>query len=298
MKKNLIILIILTLVLPLIVNASTTTYERTDDNLRVPNKVHYKNRMYNNVITTPAVNTEEKVYDFADLFTDEEETEIYSTIMNYKNSTNLDLAVVTINYNNKKDEVEYADDFYDYNDFDINGVLYLIDMDNRRFYISTSGTAILYYNDYKIEATLSSMDYSMINGDYKESINILVNHLIDYYNDGIPSGNSKYELVDGKVVYKTPYLLFAIIGLIPAAITTISFANRNKPVKLAQYSYDYLVKKSISITGRTDRYINTTTVSHYSPISSDSGGGGSSGGGSSFHSGSSGISHGGGGHSF
>ena len=296
MKKNLIILITIIFIFPILVNASTTTYERTKDNLRIPDKVHYKDRMYNNVISTPAVNTEEKIYDFADIFTDEEEIEIYSAIMNYKNSTNLDLAVVTTNHNNKESAMVYADDFYDYNDFDINGLLYLIDMDTREFYISTSGTALLYYNDYRIEYTLSSMDYSMINGNYKESIDILTTNLIDFYNEGIPSGNSKYEIVDGKVVYKTPYIVFIIISLIPAVIITIAYANRNKPVKLDKYSYDYLVKNGISITNRIDKYINTTTISHYSPISSDSGG--SSGGGSSFHSGSSGISHGGGGHHF
>ena len=297
MKKRLIIFTIVLYMFPILVNASTTTYERTKDNLRIPDKVHYKNRMYNNVISTPAVNTEEKIYDFADLFTDEEEKEIYSTIMNYKNSTNLDLAIVTIDHNNKESAMVYADDFYDYNDFDINGSLYLIDMDTREFYISTSGTALLYYNDYRIENTLSSIDYSMINGNNKESVDILTTNLINYYNRGIPSGNSKYEIVDGKVVYKTPYIVFIIISLIPAVIITIAYANRNKPVKLDKYSYDYLVKNGISITNRIDKYINTTTVSHYSPISSDSGGS-SSGGGSSFHSGSSGISHGGGGHHF
>ena len=298
MKKYLITLITIIFIFPVLVNASTTTYERTKDNLRVPDKVNYKDRMYNNVISTPAVNTEEKIYDFADLFTDEEEADIYRMIMNYKNSTNLDLAVVTINDNNKGSAMVYADDFYDYNDFNLNGSLYLIDMDTREFYISTSGTALLYYNDYRIEYTLSSMDYSMINGEYKESINILTNNLIRFYNEGIPEGNSKYEIVDGKVVYKTPYFIFGIISLIPATIITIAYANRNKPVKLAKYSYEYIVKNSISITNRMDKYINTTTVSHYSPISSDSGGGSSGGGGSSFHSGSSGISHGGGGHSF
>ena len=213
MKKYLITLITIIFIFPVLVNASTTTYERTKDNLRVPDKVNYKDRMYNNVISTPAVNTEEKIYDFADLFTDEEEADIYRMIMNYKNSTNLDLAVVTINDNNKGSAMVYADDFYDYNDFNLNGSLYLIDMDTREFYISTSGTALLYYNDYRIEYTLSSMDYSMINGEYKESINILTNNLIRFYNEGIPEGNSKYEIVDGKVVYKTPYFIFGIIKI-------------------------------------------------------------------------------------
>ena len=301
MKRNLFLIIVILLLCPIIVNASTNTIERDKDNLRIPDKIKYKSNMYDNIMTTPSVDASEKIYDFANLFTDSEELELYQEVSTFISNTNLDLVIVTISDNTKYNlgsydnlAMIYADDFYDYNDFDYNGVLYLIDMETRVFYISTSGTALLYYDSDRIEDTLSSIDNSMYNGNYKESITIMIANLKRYYDLGY-SANSNYTISKGMVVRKTPYLLFILVGLIVSLITTFSLAKRNKKVKLAVDSDTYLAKNGIKITRRQDNYLRSDTVSHYSPISSDSGG---SSGGSSFHSGSSGMSHGGGGHHF
>lgn len=299
MKKKLILFTLLISIFtidPYIVDASTNTFERTDSNLRIPDKVKYNSDMYNNIISTPSVDASEKVYDFADLFSEEEELNIYNEVLTFIDATELDLAIVTINYNPKTSTLVYADDFYDYNDFNINGIVYVIDMDNREFYISTSGTAILYYDDYRIESTLTGMDNSMYNGNYKESIDIMINKLSSYQQSGYSSNTETYTLDNGKVVQKTPYLTLLIISLIVAIIITIILIKRNKPVKLAKESSRYLAKNGIKITNSQRNFINSHTTSHYSPRTESSGGHSSSGGG--IHSGSSGISHGGGGHKF
>lgn len=293
--KKLFVLFISFFLLVLPVYASTNTYSRTTTDLKVPKKIKYKSSMEHNVLLTPSVNANEKIYDFAELLTEEEEKQLYDKVKEFIANTNLDLAIVTINSNVKDSTQEYADDFYDYNDFSIDGLAFVIDMQNRIFYISTAGKAMLYYDDYRIEYILSALDQEMYNHEYFNACNTLISQLTEYYDSGFSDNADKYVIVGTQIYRKTPYLLLSIIAVVSATIGTLILALRNKKVKLASNSNDYFDNKAFEITKDTEELISSNTSRIYIPPT-DSGGGGSSGGG--FHSGSSGASHGGGGHRF
>ena len=293
--KKLFVLFISFFLLVLPVYASTNTYSRTTTDLKVPKKIKYKSSMEHNVLLTPSVNANEKIYDFAELLTEEEEKQLYDKVKEFIANTNLDLAIVTINTNVKDSTQEYADDFYDYNDFSIDGLAFVIDMQNRIFYISTAGKAMLYYDDYRIEYILSALDQEMYNHEYFNACNTLISQLTEYYDSGFSDNADKYVIVGTQIYRKTPYLLLSIIAVVSATIGTLILALRNKKVKLASNSNDYFDNKAFEITKDTKELISSNTSRVYIPPT-DSGGGGSSGGG--FHSGSSGASHGGGGHRF
>lgn len=293
--KKIFVLFISLFLLVLPVYASTNTYSRTTTDLKVPQKIKYKSSMEHNVLLTPSVNANEKIYDFAELLTEEEEKQLYDKVKEFIANTNLDLAIVTINTNVKDSTQEYADDFYDYNDFSIDGLAFVIDMQNRIFYISTAGKAMLYYDDYRIEYILSALDQEMYNHEYFNACNTLISQLTEYYNHGFSDNADKYVVIGTQIYRKTPYLLLSIIAVVSATIGTLILALRNKKIKLATNSNDYFDNKSFEITKDTKEFISSNTSRVYIPPA-DSGGGGSSGGG--FHSGSSGASHGGGGHRF
>ena len=293
--KKIFVLFISLFLLVLPVYASTNTYSRTTTDLKVPKKIKYKSSMEHNVLLTPSVNANEKIYDFAELLTEEEEKQLYDKVKEFIANTNLDLAIVTINTNVKDSTQEYADDFYDYNDFSIDGLAFVIDMQNRIFYISTAGKAMLYYDDYRIEYILSALDQEMYNHEYFNACNTLISQLTEYYNHGFSDNADKYVVIGTQIYRKAPYLLLSIIAVVSAIIGTLILALRNKKIKLATNSNDYFDNKSFEITKDTKEFISSNTSRVYIPPA-DSGGGGSSGGG--FHSGSSGASHGGGGHRF
>lgn len=293
--KKIFVLFISLFLLVLPVYASTNTYSRTTTDLKVPKKIKYKSSMEHNVLLTPSVNANEKIYDFAELLTEEEEKQLYDKVKEFIANTNLDLAIVTINTNVKDSTQDYADDFYDYNDFSIDGLAFVIDMQNRIFYISTAGKAMLYYDDYRIEYILSALDQEMYNHEYFNACNTLISQLTEYYNHGFSDNADKYVVIGTQIYRKTPYLLLSIIAVVSATIGTLILALRNKKIKLATNSNDYFDNKSFEITKDTKEFISSNTSRVYIPPA-DSGGGGSSGGG--FHSGSSGASHGGGGHRF
>ena len=293
--KKIFVLFISLFLLVLPVYASTNTYSRTTTDLKVPKKIKYKSSMEHNVLLTPSVNANEKIYDFAELLTEEEEKQLYDKVKEFIANTNLDLAIVTINTNVKDSTQEYADDFYDYNDFSIDGLAFVIDMQNRIFYISTAGKAMLYYDDYRIEYILSALDQEMYNHEYFNACNTLISQLTEYYNHGFSDNADKYVVIGTQIYRKTPYLLLSIIAVVSATIGTLILALRNKKIKLATNSNDYFDNKSFEITKDTKEFISSNTSRVYIPPA-DSGGGGSSS--SGFHSGSSGARHGGGGHRF
>ena len=109
MKKKIFIIISLVLFCFTInVDASTKTYERTNDNLLVPDYIEVTDSNRSNVLLTPAVNADEKIYDYADLFSDSEEDKLYEQVKKFYDNTNYDLAVVTIDYNNKHSPSVYG----------------------------------------------------------------------------------------------------------------------------------------------------------------------------------------------
>lgn len=295
MKKRIIILLIF-LAFPFQVLASTNTCTRTSDNLYVPDKIKYNSSMEHNVLTTPCVDASEKIYDFADLFTAEEEVSLYNKTIDFINETGFDLAIVTTNQNQKETAMEYADDFYDYNNFTKNGILFLIDMDTREYYFSTTGEAIFYFDDYRTESILDILYYDIVSSNYNEAANSFISEAQKYYNTGIIT--SKYTIdSNGKIVRKTPWILFFIISLNVALIITMILKGKNKKVKHSNDANNYL-NGDLKITKREDKFLFRDTQKNYSPQSDGSSSSGGSHGGFSSHSGSSGISHGGGGRKF
>lgn len=283
--------------------ASTKIFERTNENLRIHESIEVNDNNIDSILNTPSVDASEKVYDFANLFSESEEKKIYDEINSFINITNYDLAVVTINVNNKNDEVEYADDFYDYNSFgfdeSFSGLLFLIDMDNRVIYISTTGYGIKMYDDYRIDRIIDAGYDDLVNGLYSECILKMIDETEYYYNLGFPKSN-EHLVIDGTNTYyektlmdylKIPFIVSVVITLIVSIIMYNKTRLKIKSIDAVSY-----------LTNERDLKVNEQFIrTSISRVPRNTGGGssyGGSSGGSSFHSSSSGRSHGGGGRSF
>ena len=275
--------------------ASTKTFERSEEDYLVPDDivVTYFNRAA--IMSTPAVDAEEKVYDFADLFTDSEEEKLYDEIIKYINNYSMDMAVVTIDENNKYSAMEYADDFYDYNLFDYNGLLLLIDMDNREIYITTTGSAISMYSDYRIDLILDGIYEKVSDELYYEGSSVFVSVASQLAAKGVPQGEEDFVISSAGKITKNLYIMnvfwFALIGTI---IIILIMVFTNRMVKKATSSREYLNKSTMKINGISEIFLGSN-VSKVRRSDSSSSSGRS---GSSTRSSSSGRSHGGGGRRF
>lgn len=296
MKNKFFIVIILCCLFQVItVNASTNTYERSSDNLLVPDYVTVTESNLNNILSTPAVDASEKVYDYADLFSEEEESSLYDQISSYISDSNFDMAIVTINSNSKGSSQIYADDFYDYNAFGTDssrsGLLLLIDMDYREIYIATTGAAISVYGNNRYNDILDYIAPFMTAANYYTASSNFVKVATAYANLD-SSDNSRYTINgNGELVKDNSYLwgvlIFTIIG---TAIVMFIMVRMNKMVFKAASSREYLNKDTKEANVIKDSFkgsfVNKVKIDH----DSNSGGG--------IHSGSSGTSHGGGGRGF
>ena len=276
------------------------TCVRTDSDLHVRERFNLGTNK-NDIMTTPCVDDVQKVYDFADLLTDEEEDKLYQEVNSFISQTGYDLAVVTTNDNNKRSEVEYADDFYDYNDFGKNstrdGLLLLIDMTNRKVYISTTGNAIVMYNS-RIDSIIDAGYDYLTSGDYYNTFSKMIEKQEYYFDLGPDERDSKTIIIDeyGNASY-IKYMPYGLIGFISGIVTlivSIIIYNKSKLKLKVGSTISYMKDKNI--TKKQDNLVNTVVTHTLRYSDTSSGGGHSSGGG--FHSSSSGSSHGGGGRSF
>lgn len=282
------------------VGASVNTYERTDDDYLVPDSIDVTSSNRNAVLKTPAVLETEKIYDFADLLDSSEEESLFTKVNNYIETSNYDLVIVTINDNNKHSAMDYADDFYDYNNFGFgtsrDGILILIDMDTRETWVSTSGMAIKMYSDDRIDSIIDAGYYYLTNQQYYDCLTRMIEKLDSYFKSGYPSSNSNLIIDENGNPYyikKMPYIMiFLISSIICAIISSILYFKTSLKIK-RQNTVTY-INPNITNIIKDDQFVTTYT----SRIRIESSSGGSSGGGSSFHSSSSGGSHGGGGRSF
>ena len=303
MKNFIRILLTITIFLiPFDTFAYVITSNRTEDNLQVREELINDDNI-DDILNTPKVLEKEKIYDFAELFTNEEKGKIKEKALSYIEKYNMDFVIVTIDSNNKINSSEYAKDFYDYNYFGTNdtydGILYLIDMDNREVYILTTGKAKLFYDDFRINSLIDKASASLSLGYYYNSVNTFIIEASNYVELGIPESNNGYEIDSNGNLVKIKnvnWIITCIGSLLIPSIILYFLISRHKGIKLASTADTYLDKNSINYGEFKDTYL-TSYTSRVPIVRTDSSRRSRSGG-SSISRGSSGRSHGGGGRRF
>ena len=251
-----------------------------------------------------AIDTSDKVYDFANVLTSSEKEALKEKIDEFIETYNMDMAIVTVRYHDYSSTMQYADSFYDTNNFGIgsteDGLVCVIDFSTGHddFWISTKGNAIIMYDDARINKILDAMDsvYYSNKTNYYGMFNAFVEKSSYYASLGIPKSNRNVRLNSEGMPYVErpfPWPGITIVSLLTSTIIVLVLIKRNKMVHKATNADLYINKDSINITNRKDQFLTTATTRVR--LSSSSSGGGHAGG-SSFHSSGGGF-HGGGGRS-
>ena len=316
MKKRSLLLIILLIILlilcPTLVLASTNTKSRDGvDNYGVTKfKVTDKNEQY--VLDTPYVDESEKIYDFSEILTEEEETKILEEIREFNEKTNFDLVILTkdLYYNDDQENEDFATDFYDFNSFDKNGLLFFrnTNEDDPYFDLYSFGEAQLYFYDSRLSYILDDIYDNIHEGNYYDGIHQIIEELYSYYDEGkldnyfldkngmLVNGDEYYLDKNGNVRkirnYKAPILPAIVVSGIITGIIVGIMVGKNKMIHLATDATIYTNHENINMRVNRDELVNSITNRTYIPPS-DSGSGFSGGGGGH----SSSMGHSGGGHS-
>ncbi|MBO5247638.1 MAG: TPM domain-containing protein [Eubacterium sp.] len=229
------------------------------------------------------------VVDEAGLMTEDEIAALASELQVIQDSFNMDAVVVTVDSLDGKTPMEYADDYYDYNGYCEDGLLLLVCMSTRDWWISTSGYGITAFTDVGIEYVGECILPDLSEGAYYDAFSTYAStsaRLIQDALDGNVYGNVELGLEEQIVV---SLFLALVIGFVIAFIVTLVWKSQLKSVAFQHDADGYIVPGSVKMKGQSDvfLYSNTKKVK----IETDNNG-------SSVHRSSSGSSHGGGGGKF
>ena len=234
------------------------------------------------------------VVDNADLLTQTEENELSEKLQNISDELQFDVVVVTTNSTGSKTATEYADDYFDYNDYgrgsNNDGALFLVDMGDRKWAISTSGYGI----EAIVDSALDDMEEEIVpylkSGDYDGAFNEFADLTYDIVNDaknGKSYSNSTTSTTKNHKDIGTNLIVAFSIGAGISLIIILVYRSKLKPVKFQKEAKEYIVPGSFNLRRSDDvfLYFNITKVPIPKNNDSDDSG--------SFHSSSSGSSHGG-----
>ena len=246
------------------------------------------------------------VNDYADLLSDNEEEKLNRKLQKIKDKYGFDAVVVTTDSFNGMSARDYADDLYDYSQYGQDGILFLLNMSERSWYVSTKGKAIDYFTEYGIDEIFDDMADDLSAGKYYDAFVIYADRVDKYILNGekgdiIDIDNTKPKATFGVV----NVMISAIFGAISSLITSLSLKGKMANTRRQTSARNYIVNNSFYVNGASDMLVNrhvTRTMrprnnpsNHTQGPSSHMGGGFS--GGSHTHTSSSGSSHGGhGGH--
>ncbi len=260
------------------------------------------------------------IVDNADLLTSQQEYLLETTTDVIRDDYSFEVVVVTVESTEGKSIESFADDYYDYNGYGVDaacsGVIFVVDMGARNWFISTSGTGIeliaegeISYIEQEIIPYLSDGDYSTCFSEFIDTCQEILEldsqgeDFIEYHGYDIESGYSDNDGFYYEEDYYQPQsfsiskniLIALVIGFIIAFIIVMTMKGKLKTVRAKSGASDYVVPGSMNVTHSNEVFLYRHVTRTPKQQNNSNGRSGGSGG---VRVSSSGRSHGGRGGSF
>ncbi len=241
------------------------------------------------------------VVDDAGLLTQEEVASLTAEADRISAQYGMDVVLLTVNSMDGKAARDYAADYFDYQGYgqgaDKSGVLFLLSMQERDWYILTTGAAITTFTDYGIDAIGTDVVPYMSDAQYADGFTQFLRDAEIFMKQGATgkpydvNNHVKLKTVGERAMGVLPWLLGASVLI---ALGGVAFLARGMNTARPQHSANRYVREGSMAVTRAGDYFLYHTQSSVKIEKSQSGGKG----GSSTFTGSSGTSHGGGGGKF
>ncbi len=257
---------------------------------------------------------EPRLVDRAGLLNEEEAESLARYLDETSEANQLDIVIVTVDSLEGKNPEAFADDYYDEHGYGFgstrDGVLFLLNMGERDWAVSTTGRGATVLTDYGIEQIMNEVLPKLGDGNYGDAFSLFAERVGDYSRIAAEDRPVDiYEVIPQEQPKKTVPIswLFSDLG-IGAALASIPMRSAKNQLRSVRNHYNangYADWQGSDIGERSvDQFINTTTTSRIIaaavPMHQNNhhnnrptGGGTVIGHGSTMHTGSSGTSHGG-----
>ena len=226
-------------------------------------------------LAVPVMATGQLLVDDADILTSSQERQLSKKLEHASEVCDMDVAVVIVDGIGNEDIQDYADDYYDYNGYADDGVMLVVDMDSRQWWITGTGDGTDVFTSSVINKIGNRIESDLSDGEYLEAFETYTQLCIDYVEK------------DGAFNVGGSLLAALIVGLVVALIVTGIWCGQLKSVRFKAAAGDYVKPGSLSVRLCQDLYLYST-VSKVKRQQSSSG----------THVSSSGRSHSGGGGRF
>ena len=260
-------------------------------------------------LTAGAAQTQPYIVDNAGLLSSTEIAELEQKAQAIQQEYGMDVVILTVDSLDGKTAQDYADDYYDYNGYGSSGVLFLLPMGERDWYISTRGDAIYALTDYGIQQLGESALSYLSDDDYYGGFDAFLTALPTYfsaYSEGAPidgyadtSGDYYHGDQEDVVYYERPrhvnIWISLAIGIVVGGVSVLIMCAAMNTKRPQRSAGNYMNDSSYHLRTNQDTFLysNVSKTRIQQESSSSSGGGGSS-----VHTSSSGNTHGGGGGKF
>ncbi len=230
----------------------------------------------------PSYASNNYLIDNADLLSDTEEAELEAKLSEASKRLNADIVILTEAYINT-DIQSHADDYFDYNGYGLDGLILLVDMGNREWYISTCGVCVDGVEGDSFDYISENIADDLLNENY-----------IKCFNTFIDRSDEVITLIREGKSFKAPFEFFTtliiclVIGFVIALVVTLIMRSKLKSIRPKSEAADYLKRDSLNITVARDIFLYRQVTRTQKAESTSS----------SSHTSSSGRSHGGGGGRF
>ena len=238
-----------------------------------------------------AAQSNPRLVDDAQLLNEDEQTEIGQLLDEISQRLEFDIVIVTTDSLGGKTPRDYADDYFDYNGYGYgagrDGILLLVSMEDRDWWISTSGFGIFAFTDDGINHVSDKFLSDLSDGYYSDAFKTFANQC-ELFVTQAKTG----EPYSGSNMPEEPFdpmgtLLIAVIGgLIVGLISTGVMAGQLKSVHKQYNAESYVRQGSMKVTQTVDLFLYRDLDRSEKPKES------------STHQSSSGRTHGGGGGKF
>lgn len=230
-----------------------------------------------------------KIVDKADLLSPTQEELLEKDALTLANTYDMDVVILTVRSIGATSIRDYADDYFDDNGYGIgtdhSGLLLVLAMDEREWWISTCGDAIEALTDYGREKLMDDVVTYFSDGNYYTGFRTYLRGLDVYF----------AAYANGEPIDRRPNILLITVvalsvGALAGWITITAMKSSMKTTKAQTGAANYVESGSYQLLNKRDifLYSNTSKIKKVEVSSS----------GSSTHRSSSGRRHGGGGGRF
>lgn len=227
---------------------------------------------------------ENQIFDYAGLFGEKEVETLKERAGKIRDAMKAEVVILTVEDAEGESSQEISDQFYFRQGFDQHfdedGILLLIDMDNRECYLGTYGYLIRVMTDERVQRVLDDVAPYLSSGEYASGALAGIEGVYQYFQKGISADQYNYDVETGKVEvyrsirwYEAAFAL--VVSLIVAALACRGVVReyQMKDSSGVGSRLAYQVGCQFQFQNPSDELLNTVVTHTVIPRHTSSGGG-------------------------